>query len=145
MVIDRPVSGKGPDVTDEQLPGEQASHLIERLSNSPMTRRELLVRASTVGLSATAIGGALAACGGRSAAIAGAGGSSGAPKYGGTYNYPLDGEPVGIAPNTYQESIGYNVVRQVFEGLMKYQVASDGVTMNTVPSLCTGYDGEPRR
>ncbi len=60
------------------------------------------------------------------------------PQYGGTYNYPLDAEPVGIAPNTYQESIGYNVVRQIFEGLMKYQVASDGTTMNTVPDLCTG-------
>ena len=65
--------------------------------------------------------------------------SSGTPKAGGTYNYPLDGEPVGIAPNTYQESIGYNVVRQVFEGLFKYKVAADGVTMNTVPSLCSGY------
>ena len=63
-----------------------------------------------------------------------------APKAGGTYNYPLDGEPVGIAPNTYQESIGYNVVRQIFEGLYKYQVAADGTTMNTVPDLATSVD-----
>ena len=45
---------------------------------------------------------------------------------------------MGIAPNTYQESIGYNVVRQIFEGLMQYKVAADGVTMDTVPDLCTG-------
>ena len=69
--------------------------------------------------------------------------SSGTPKAGGTYNYPLDGEPVGIAPNTYQESIGYNVVRQVFEGLFKYKVAADGVTMDTVPSLCSSYKVSP--
>jgi peptide/nickel transport system substrate-binding protein/oligopeptide transport system substrate-binding protein len=65
------------------------------------------------------------------------------PTPGGTYNYPLDGEPVGIAPNTYQESIGYNIVRQVFEGLFKYQVAKDGVTMDTVPELCTKYTVSP--
>jgi len=65
------------------------------------------------------------------------------PQYGGTYSYPLDAEPVGIAPNTYQESIGYNVVRQIFEGLYKYQVSSDGVTMNTVPDLATSVDISP--
>jgi peptide/nickel transport system substrate-binding protein/oligopeptide transport system substrate-binding protein len=80
----------------------------------------------------------LAACGSTSNNGSSGSSSSSTPKAGGTYNYPLDGEPVGIAPNTYQESIGYNVVRQVFEGLMKYQVASDGTTMDTVPDLCTG-------
>src|ERR1035437_2727709 len=69
--------------------------------------------------------------------------SSGTPKAGGTYNFPLDGEPVGIAPNTYQESIGYQVVRQVFEGLFKYKVAADGSTMNTVPNLCKSYTVSP--
>ena len=67
-------------------------------------------------------------------------GSGATPRYGGTYNYPLNAEPVGIAPHTYQESIGYNVVRQVFEGLFKYKVAPDGVTMDTVPNLCTGCE-----
>ena len=69
---------------------------------------------------------------------------AGTPTPGGTYNYPLEGgDPVGIAPNTYQESIGYNVVRQVFEGLFKYQVAADGSTMNTVPNLCNSYTVSP--
>ncbi len=49
---------------------------------------------------------------------------------------------MGIAPNTFQESIAYPVVRQIFEGLMKYQVAADGTT-NAVPDLCTGYTVSP--
>jgi peptide/nickel transport system substrate-binding protein/oligopeptide transport system substrate-binding protein len=69
--------------------------------------------------------------------------NTGTPKAGGTYNYPLEGEPVGIAPNTYSESIGYNVVRQIFEGLFKYHVAADGSTMDTVPNLCTSYTVSP--
>ena len=107
-----------------------------------MTRRELLVRASILGISATAIGGLVSACGSRGTSSSVSNGGA-TPQYGGTYNYPLDGEPMGIAPATYQESIGYNVVRQVFEGLMKYQVASDGVTMDTVPNLCTDYTVSP--
>jgi oligopeptide transport system substrate-binding protein len=80
----------------------------------------------------------LSACGSSSSSSSNSSPSS-APKAGGTYNFPLEGgDPVGIAPNTYQESIGYNVVLQIFEGLMKYQVAADGVTMDTVPNLCTG-------
>ena len=123
-------------MTDEQSPGEHDGQLIEEVGSGLMTRRELLARASILGLSATAIGGVLAACGsGRSSPSA-----SVVSKYGGTYNYPLDGDPLGIAPNTYQESIGYKVVRQIFEGLMRYEVAPDGLTMSTVPNLCTSYE-----
>ena len=79
----------------------------------------------------------LSACGSSSSSSS-SGPTSGTPKAGGTYNFPLEGgDPVGIAPNTYQESIGYWVVRQVFEGLMQYKAAADGITMNTVPDLCT--------
>ncbi|MGD0996965.1 MAG: ABC transporter substrate-binding protein [Thermoleophilia bacterium] len=82
----------------------------------------------------------LAACGSSSSSSST---TSSTPKAGGTYNFPLvGGDPVGIAPNTFQESIGYWVVRQIFEGLMQYQVAPGG-TMNTVPDLCTGYTVSP--
>ncbi len=84
----------------------------------------------------------LAACG-NSSSSSNSPTSAGTPKPGGTYNYPLDGEPVGISPNTYQESIGYNIVRQVFEGLYKYKVAADGSTMDTVPALATSVDVSP--
>jgi peptide/nickel transport system substrate-binding protein/oligopeptide transport system substrate-binding protein len=102
-----------------------------------MTRRELIVRASLLGFSAGALGAVLNACAGPQSPAPGSGVAP--PPHGGTYNYPLDGDPVGIAPTTCQESIGYQVARQLFEGLMRYEVASDGVTMSAVPSLCTGY------
>jgi peptide/nickel transport system substrate-binding protein/oligopeptide transport system substrate-binding protein len=81
----------------------------------------------------------LTACGNSSGGSSGSNSGGGTPTAGGTYNYPLDGEPVGISPNTYQESIGYNIVRQVFEGLYKYKVAADGVTMETVPNIAESF------
>ena len=132
-------------MTDEQFRSQAADRLIEQVVNGRMTRRQLLLRASVLGFSATAIGGLLAACGSPSSqsGATSTSASTSAPQYGGTYNYPLDGDPVGITPNTYQESIGYNVVRQIFEGLMTYRLASDGVTMDTVPALCTDYEVSP--
>ena len=49
---------------DDQSSREFGQHLVEEVLNGRITRRELLVRASIFGLSATAIGSLLAACGG---------------------------------------------------------------------------------
>jgi oligopeptide transport system substrate-binding protein len=105
------------------------------LKNLRMRSRGALI----AGLLLIAFALVLAACGSSSNNQGSSTTTNATPKPGGTYNYPLDGEPVGIAPNTYQESIGYNVVRQIFEGLFKYKVAADGVTMDTVPSLVSSY------
>jgi peptide/nickel transport system substrate-binding protein len=51
-------------MTDEQHRIDYAQHLIEQVNKGHMTRRQLLVRASVFGFSATAIGSLLAACGG---------------------------------------------------------------------------------
>jgi len=72
----------------------------------------------------------------------GTGSTGGTPKAGGVYNFPLDGEPVGIAPVTYSESIGYNIVHQVFEGLFKYQMDSHG-NETTVNNICDSYTMSP--
>lgn len=48
---------------DDQLPGEIGQHLVDGVLNGHMTRRELLARASVLGLSATALGSLMAACG----------------------------------------------------------------------------------
>ena len=53
-------------MTDEQHRIDYAQHLIEQVNKGHMTRRQLLVRASVFGFSATAIGSLLAACGGTS-------------------------------------------------------------------------------
>ena len=51
-------------MTDEQYRRDYAQHLIEQVKNGQMTRRQLLVRASVFGFSATVAGSLLAACGG---------------------------------------------------------------------------------
>ena len=86
------------------------------MKNLRMRSRGALI----AGLLLIALALVLAACGSNSNNSSSTSSSS-TPKAGGTYNYPLDGEPVGIAPNTYSESIGYNVVRQIFEGLYQVQ------------------------
>jgi peptide/nickel transport system substrate-binding protein/oligopeptide transport system substrate-binding protein len=79
----------------------------------------------------------LAGCGSNNQGSSGTTTGGGTPKAGGTYNFPLDGEPVGIAPITNQESIGWNVAHQMFEGLFTYQL--DNGIMKTVPNLCESF------
>ena len=50
-------------MTDEQFRSDYAHHLIEQVTSGKMTRRQLLVRASVFGFSATVAGQLLAACG----------------------------------------------------------------------------------
>jgi peptide/nickel transport system substrate-binding protein len=50
-------------MTDEQYAREYGQHLVEQVLKGKMTRRQLLVRASVFGLSATVVGQLLAACG----------------------------------------------------------------------------------
>ena len=52
-------------MSDTPVQREYAQHLLEEVKSGRMTRRQLLVRASVIGLSASTIGGLLAACGGR--------------------------------------------------------------------------------
>ncbi len=79
---------------------------------------------------------ALAACGSSTSSTTSPAAS---PKAGGTYNYPLQSEPVAIDPTVTQESEGFEVNHQVFEGLAKYVVQPDG-TMKTEPNLAESWD-----
>ena len=68
-------------MADEQFRNEYADHLVEQVLTGRMTRRQLLVRASIFGFSATAIGGLLAACGSSGSSSSAASASSApAPK-----------------------------------------------------------------
>lgn len=82
----------------------------------------------------------VAGCGGSSTSTTTATTSS--PKAGGTYNFPLGSEPVGLAPVTYQESEGYHVVHEMFEDLTKFQLQPDG-SMKTVPSIAESWSSSP--
>jgi oligopeptide transport system substrate-binding protein len=84
------------------------------------------------------------------ALVAGCGGSSSSttttttssPKAGGTYNFPLGSEPVGIAPLTQQESEGYHVFHEMFDGLTKYEMQPDG-SMKTVSDIAESWSSSP--
>ena len=51
-------------MASEKFEREYGQHLVEQVLKGQMTRRQLLVRASVFGLSLTAAGQLLAACGG---------------------------------------------------------------------------------
>jgi len=56
---------------------------------------------------------------------------------GGTYDFPLSAEPIGIEPLDVQESAGAQVEHQCFQGLYVLRQDADGVT-SAVPDLAAG-------
>ncbi len=94
----------------------------------------LLVAALLVGGAA-----ALAAC--TSGAPDGGGGASdaGTPKPGGTFTFPLPGEPLSIEPLNAQDASGLQVAHQVFQGLTKWVLNNDGVLV-TEPDIAESWD-----
>jgi len=79
----------------------------------------------------------LGACGSSSPSSSPSAASS--PKPGGTYNYPLQANPVSIVPVNAQESEGIQVTHQVFEGLAKYVMNAKG-EMEAVPCIAESWD-----
>ena len=62
----------------------------------------------------------LAACAAGSSDGGGAASDEGTPKPGGTFTFPLPGEPVSIEPLNAQDASGLQVAHQVFQGLTKW-------------------------
>ena len=58
----------------------------------------------------------LAACGSDDTSSSSSPTAGGEPKAGGTYNFPLGAEPISIEPLNTQESEGWHVNHQVFQG-----------------------------
>lgn len=83
----------------------------------------------------------LAACGSSGGtSTGGATGNAGQPKAGGTYNFALNANPVYLDPlQGNYESEGTQVQHQIFEGLMQYQIQTDG-SMKAVPSIARSVD-----
>jgi oligopeptide transport system substrate-binding protein len=67
---------------------------------------------------------------------------SGSPQDGGTYRFPLKGDPLGIEPLTAQDADGMQVAHQVFQGLTAYELGDDG-TLRTVPALAVKWKVDP--
>jgi len=65
-------------------------------------------------------------------------GSAEAPKAGGTYNYPLQGDPGSFDPMIQQPGDGYAVLHQMYEGLVRYEEQADGSVV-TAPCLAESW------
>ncbi len=121
---------------DSQFQHEYSDHLVREVVAGRMTRRELLMRAAVVGLSATAAGQLLASCGGASTSSTSSGATASAtPKKGGTLVFAWDSEPATLDPAIAWNLVDWQVEHAVFESLFKYR-ATAGVAGTTLePSM----------
>ena len=64
------------------------------------------------------------------------------PVPGGTANIPLAAEPLSVMPHNVQDSESLQVAHEIFEGLVRYEVAADG-TMRVVPGIAESWSSSP--
>jgi peptide/nickel transport system substrate-binding protein len=104
-------------MTDDSFANEYGQHLVHEVLQGRMTRRQLLVRASVIGLSATAIGRLLTACGGTSSPSASPSASATGAKTGGTMRVTLVPPTAALDPVTMYDAGAIATVQQVCEYL----------------------------
>jgi peptide/nickel transport system substrate-binding protein len=109
-------------MADDKFAREYGEHLIEQVKKGSMTRRQLLVRASVFGFSATAAGRLLAACGssGGSGAVTTPSASASAPAVvmGGTLKAVIPPPLKTLDPITIYDQGGIVLVYQIAEYLI---------------------------
>jgi peptide/nickel transport system substrate-binding protein len=101
---------------DTAFQHEYADHLLHELIAGRMTRRQLIVRASVVGLSATLVGQVLAACGSSSSSSSAS--PSSAPKAGGTLKVTMPSPTVAVEPTTMYDTGSIATAQMVAEYLV---------------------------
>jgi len=105
-------------MADSSFQREYGHHLVEEVLNGRLTRRELIVRASVMGLSATAIGSLLAACGSSGTTATTSPSASAVPaKTGGTLRVTLVPPAAALDPVTMYDAGAIATVQQVCEYL----------------------------
>jgi peptide/nickel transport system substrate-binding protein len=109
-------------MADDKFAREYGEHLIEQVKKGSMTRRQLLVRASVFGFSATAAGRLLAACGssGGGSAVTTPSASASAPAVvmGGTMKAVIPPPIKSLDPVTIYDQGGIVLVYQIAEYLI---------------------------
>jgi peptide/nickel transport system substrate-binding protein len=109
-------------MASEQFEREYGQHLVEQVMNGRMSRRQLLVRASVFGLSATTIGTLLAACGGStgggSSSASTSPSASAAPKSGGKVTVTALSPLSALDPVTMYQTGDISTVEQICEYLI---------------------------
>ena len=106
-------------MNENEIQRELGQHLVEQVANGKMTRRELLVRGSVLGLSLTTLGSLLAACGGSTAASSSpSAAASVAPRAGGTLRVAMVPPTSGLDPVVMYDAGAIATVQQVCEYLI---------------------------
>ena len=125
-------------MTDEQHRRDYAQHLIDQVNKGHMTRRQLLVRASVFGFSASVAGSLLAACGGDTTEDTASPSASGmpAPVMGGMLTGIIPPSITDLDPVTIYDQGGIVLVQQVCE----YLIALDDKN-GLKPSLAESWSG----
>lgn len=106
-------------MAEEERSREYMDHLIERVDRGQMTRRQFIVRASVLGLSATAVGQLLTACGGGTGSAASPS-ASGTPEpvMGGTLRISVPPSLTDLDPVTIYDWGGIALIQQFCEYLI---------------------------
>ena len=120
--------------------GELENHVIDELAAGRLSRRDFVLRASVAGLSASAVGVVLAACGGAnqtpSEASSSQGAGSSAPaKRGGTLRLAQQVPSGAINPLTVSDAGGLNILGQSGE----YLILNNNGTLRLEPQLATSW------
>jgi peptide/nickel transport system substrate-binding protein len=102
-------------MSDSPFQQEYADHLLTQAKQGKMSRRQLLVRASVLGLSATVVGRLLAACGEDEATTTAS--PTAQPKAGGTIRVGMPPPIVAVDPTTMYDTGSIAVVQLVCEYL----------------------------
>ena len=103
---------------ENDLQRELGQNLVEEVNKGRMTRRELLVRGTVIGLSMSTIGSLLAACGGSTTASSSASASASvAPKTGGTMRVAMVPPTGALDPVVMYDAGAIATVQQVCEYL----------------------------
>jgi peptide/nickel transport system substrate-binding protein len=104
-------------MADDQFSREYGQHLVEEVLTGRMTRRQLLVRASVFGLSVSAIGSLLAACGSSGATSTATQSASATPKVGGTVKVIMALPETAIDPVTMYDTGSIVPIQSICEHL----------------------------
>ena len=118
-------------MSDDQFRREYADHLVEQVKTGRMTRRQLLIRASVFGFSATVAGQLLAACGSSGTSSSPSASASGmpAPTKGGTIKVIISPSITDLDPVTIYDQGGIVLIGQFCEYLINL---NDDMTLKPV-------------
>ena len=129
--------------SDSEFQKDGVSRLVNEALAGRLTRRQLITHAAVAGLSVTAIGQVLAACGSSTSGGGSSPAAGSSPTTGGTLSVSFEGEPTGLDPSVAWELESWSIEHCVFNQMLTY-VAGPGPAIVTtdlateVPTVANG-------